>query len=64
MSVERERHTNEETVTDFITQNNMLDYMATYMSIYRAAGPQLMADLLHSIQYRFDKDYRRCHYGI
>ncbi len=61
---EEGKQTNEEDIADFITQYNMLDYLATYNAIYRRIGPQLMADLLQSIQCRFDKQYRRCHYGI
>jgi hypothetical protein len=61
---EEGRTINEEDISDFITQYNMLDYMATYMSVYHSVGSHLMADLLQSIQYRFDKQYRRCHYEI
>ncbi len=62
--IEERRATNEETITEFITQYNMLDYLDTYNAIYRRIGGHLMADLLQSIQCRFDRDYRRCHYGI
>ena len=54
----------EEEITDWILQYNLLDYKQVYTAIYRKIGPQLMADLLQSIQCRFDKNCRRCHYGI
>jgi len=63
--VQEERRTiNEEEISDFITQYNMLDYLSTYNAVYHKLGSHLMADLLQSIQCRFDKDYRRCHYGV
>ena len=53
-----------EVVADFILEHNLLDYRVTYEAIHRKIGSHLMADLIESIEVRFNPDKRRCHYGI